>query len=39
MVVRHRENATEMVKGSSDGIIGELIELSLGKDERCFCAQ
>lgn len=34
------EKETQMEKGSSDGIIGELIEVRLGRDEqRCFCAQ
>lgn len=34
------EKETQMEKGSSDGIIGELIEVRLGRDEQpCFCAQ
>ena len=38
IVVRQKE--TQMEKGSSDGIIGELIEVRLGKDEHLrFCAQ
>lgn len=40
IVVRGREKETQMEKGSSDGIIGELIEVRLGKDEQCrFCAR
>lgn len=34
------EKETQMEKGSSDGIIGELIEVRLGRDEQpCFCSQ
>lgn len=40
IVVRSREKETQMEKGRSDGIIGELIDVRLGNDEQsCFCAQ
>lgn len=39
IVVRGREKGTQMEKASSDGIIGELIEVRFGKHEQsCFCA-